>query len=102
MDNNEAEEGPKDSGNSSFLAVFAVEPRPRYVSMRFIAFVVTYCAKHLLDAGQHDSLEEGSRRTCSQTLSDRILWIAFSLLHLLHKARNPLELATSTPAIVVV
>jgi hypothetical protein len=42
MWSNEADEGPKERGKSNFLAAFAVEPRTRYVSMRFIALVVTY------------------------------------------------------------
>ena len=58
MWSSDAEEGPKERGNSNFLAAFAVEPRTRYVSMRLIAFVVTYCEKHLLVAGQHDSSVE--------------------------------------------
>ena len=58
MQSNEAEEGPKERGNSNFLAAFAVEPRTRYVSMRLIAFVVTYCEKHLLVACQCDSSVE--------------------------------------------
>jgi hypothetical protein len=57
MYNNDAEEGPKERGNSSFLAAFAVNPRTRYVSIRFMAFVVTYWLKHLLDACQCDSSE---------------------------------------------
>jgi hypothetical protein len=57
MCSNEADEGPKERGKRSFLAAFVVEPRTRYVSMRFIALVVTYCKKHLLGACQCDNSE---------------------------------------------
>jgi hypothetical protein len=50
MWSNEVEDGPKERGNRSFLAAFAVEPRTLYVSMRFMVFVVTYWVKHLLEA----------------------------------------------------
>lgn len=87
MCNSAADEGPKERGNNSFLGTF-VEPRIRYVSMRFMAFVVTYCVKHLL-ATVSVSLQN-IERTYLQTRSDRICCVASSSLHLLHFVYVPL------------
>ena len=54
MCNSAADEGPKERGNNSFLGA-TVDPRIRYVSIRFIVFVVTYCVKHLPAPGQNES-----------------------------------------------
>ena len=48
MYSKQADDGPKERGNKSFLGAFADEPRTLYVSIRFIAFVVMYWEKHVL------------------------------------------------------
>jgi hypothetical protein len=48
MYNKQADDGPKERGNKSFLGAFADELRTLYVSIRFIAFVVMYWEKHVL------------------------------------------------------